>query len=268
LVHSAPIRLAAPCGSGGSWGYLVSWDFTSPTGVALIAALGSFAAGLLGPTITAWTAKTTHSQRLAAEEKLAERRFEFDKELSQHKSDADIALAEKKFQLDARLADRKRRQDLAEEVLESFYKIRDVVRDVRVPLILPDEAASREPIEPESEAIASQRNRYYVPLARLEKHRSEIAAFLAKRYRTAAWFDPAADEPFQDVHQILSDIGLASQMLMSARDLDRRSDPNLYRKFEGVIWASSQSDPIAAKVEEAVLRIERVLRPALEGQSV
>jgi len=158
----------------------VSWDFfTTSTGIALIATLGSFGAGLVGSGITAWTMRTTHSQRLAADEKLAERRFEFDKELSQRKSDADIALAEKKFQLDARLADRKRRQDLAEEVLESFYKIRDVVRDIRVPLILPDEAAARQPTEPESEAVTRQRNTFYVPLARLEKHRSEIAALLA-----------------------------------------------------------------------------------------
>jgi hypothetical protein len=152
-------------------------------------------------------------------------------------------------------------------VLESFFKIRDVVREIRVPLILPDEAASRKPTEPESEVVTSQRNTFYVPLTRLEKHRSEIAALLAKRYRTAAWFGPAAEGPFQDVHQTLSDIALASQMLMSARDVDRHGDPNLYREFERVIWASSQSDPIAAKVDEAVLRIERILRPALEGQS-
>jgi hypothetical protein len=133
----------------------MSWDFfTTPPGIALIAAVASFVAGLFGPAITSRTMSKTHSQRLAAEEKIAQRRFESDKELSQRKSDADIALAEKKFQLDARLADRKRRQDLAEEVLESFYKIRDVVREIRVPLIFPDEAASRKPTEPESEVVA------------------------------------------------------------------------------------------------------------------
>ena len=162
--------------------------FATPTGIALIAAVGSFAGGLAGTSITAWTTRKTHSERLAAEEKFAERRFEFDKDLSQQK-----------FQLDARLADRKRRQDLAEEVLESFNKIRDVVRDVRVPLIHSDEADLRKPPESESEDVARQKNTFNVPLARLEKHRSDTAALLAKRYRSAAWFGPAADAPFQDV---------------------------------------------------------------------
>jgi hypothetical protein len=54
---------------------------------------------------------------------------------------------------------------------------------------------------------------------------------------------------------------------MNVRDGDRQGDPNLYRELERVIWATSQSDPIAAKVDEAVFKIERILRPALEGQS-
>jgi hypothetical protein len=106
-----------------------------------------------------------------------------------------------------------------------------------------------------------------VPLARLEKHRSDIAELLAKRYRTAAWFGHAAEGPFQDVHQTLTDIARASQMLMNARDADRVGDPNLYAELTRVIWASSASDPIEAKIDKAVTDIERILRPALEGQS-
>ena len=48
----------------------MSWDFfTTPPGIALIAAVASFVAGLFGPAITSRTMSKTHSQRLAAEEK-------------------------------------------------------------------------------------------------------------------------------------------------------------------------------------------------------
>jgi hypothetical protein len=245
------------------------WDFfTTPTGVALLATLGSFVAGLIGPLLTSWTMRTTHSQRIAADEKLAKNKFEFERELAQSKLNADIALAEKKFQLDARLADRKRRQDLAEEVLEGFYKIRDVIREVRVPMSFQEEAAARKSTEPESEAVAHQRNTYYAPLARLDANRSEIAALLAKRYRTAAWFGASAEEPFQDVHETLTAIARASQMLMhGVRDGARQADPAFYRGLERDIWALPPNDPIAAKVDKAITKIEGICRPVLEGQS-
>jgi hypothetical protein len=96
--------------------------FTTPTGIAVIAAVGSFIAGLAGAGISSWTIRSTHSERLAADEKLAERKFEFDTQL-----------AEKKFRLDAAFADRKRRQNLAEQALTDFYSARDVITWARFP---------------------------------------------------------------------------------------------------------------------------------------
>jgi hypothetical protein len=233
----------------------MGWDFfTTGPGIALIAAVASFVAGLFGPTITSRTMSKTHSQRLAAEGKLAERRFEFDKELSQHKSDADIALAEKKFQLDARLADRKRRQDLAEEVLESFYKIRDVVRSIRVPFISEGAGASRKPTEPESNTVAYQRDRYYATLVRMDEHQSEIASLLAKRYRTAAWFGSAADEPFKDIHETLTQMGIAVHQLINGVSdakgvqgplAEKSSATEFFTQLEYIIWAVFPDDPVS-----------------------
>jgi hypothetical protein len=40
--------------------------FTTPTGIAVIAAVGSFIAGVVGAGISSWTIRRTHSQRLAA----------------------------------------------------------------------------------------------------------------------------------------------------------------------------------------------------------
>jgi hypothetical protein len=40
-----------------------------------------------------------------------------------------------------------------------------------------------------------------------------------------------------------------------------------FTQLEYIIWAVFPDDPVAAKVDEAVLKIEQILRPALEGQS-
>lgn len=177
----------------------ISLDFfTTPTGIAVIAAGSSFIAGLLGTSISTWTTRSVHSERLAfdqqkfaADIQLAERKFVLEKELAERKATADIALAERKFALDAKQGDRKRRQELAEELLESFYKMRDVIQAVRVPISFQDEAASRPQTGYEPEEVARQKNTYYAPLARMDAHRGDIAAFLAKRYRAAAWFGAA-----------------------------------------------------------------------------
>jgi hypothetical protein len=246
------------------WGF-----FTTPAGTAIIATVGSFFAGLIGVAITTRTMRVTSSARLATDKELADQKFESDRELSTKKADADIALAREKFQLDARLADRKRRQDLAEEVLESFYKVRDAIRAVRVLVTYEDEAASRKTTEPESPEVARRRNTYFVPLARLDANRADIAVLLAKRYRTSAWFGATAEEPFQEFHEILTEIATSAQMLMrnAHGNLDR-TDRDFWLQMEGNIWAGAvKPDPIAERVNTAIAKIEAICRPAIEGKS-
>ena len=255
-------------------------DWTSLIGPAVVAAVISSLVAVIGFWFNARTARAIHaeklafdrdqaSQKLAFDERLADRKFEFDKDLAERKAAADIALANRKFTLDAKLADRKRRQDLAEEVLESFYKIRDVIRAVRVPMSFQDEAASRPHAEYEPPEVAQQRNTYYAPLARLDTRRADIAALLAKRYRAAAWFGAAAEGPFQDVHEALTDIARSAETLMAnAGSSQGGTDREFWKELEGNIWARRQNpDPIATKVDAAIAKIETIFRPALEEQS-
>jgi hypothetical protein len=92
----------------------MDWSpFTTPTGTAIIATVGSFLAGL-----------DRRCDYLANDARNELGEAGTDKELATKKAEADIALVREKFQLDASLADRKRRQSLAEEALESFYRVR------------------------------------------------------------------------------------------------------------------------------------------------
>jgi hypothetical protein len=248
----------------------MDWNFFStPTGIAIIAALGSFIAGLTGNAITSLTMRATNAQRLSLDRELAERKFEFDKDLASRKADADIALAREKFQLDAKLADRKRKQDLAEEVLESFYKVRDAIRAVRIVITYEDEAASRKTTEPESPEVARRRNTYFVPLARLDANRADIAVLLSKRYRASAWFGATAEEPFQEFHEILTEIATSARMLINnAHENLDRTDRDFWRQMEGNIWSGVvKPDPIAERVNAAIAKIEAICRAAIEGKS-
>jgi hypothetical protein len=164
--------------------------FTTPTGIAVIAAGGSFVAGLVGASISAWTVRRSHKERLAADEKLAERKFEFDN-----------SLAERKFQLDARSADRKRRQDLAEEVLAGFQEVEAAVRSIRAPMSYSEEAKDRPRADGETEGAAKLRDVYYVSLARFDGNRAVISALLSRRCRMNAWFGADADAAFQKLNE-------------------------------------------------------------------
>ena len=83
------------------WGF-----FTTPTGIAVIAAASSFTAGLLGTGISSWTIQRTHGQRLTADKELAERRFAYEKEL-----------AERKFKYDRDLDEHRLRREIAESAI-------------------------------------------------------------------------------------------------------------------------------------------------------
>lgn len=231
--------------------------FTTPTGIAVIAAGSSFIAGLLGTSITTLTTRRTHKERLRADEQLAERRFKFDQDL-----------AEKRFALDSALADRKRRQDLAEEVLSGFYQVRDIMQTVRSPISYSSEAEGRQKPEHEPEDVGRQRDAYYAILARLDARREPIANLMARRYRMAAWFGPKAEEPFQTLHEAIAKVSSSASNLVRWSGPDaERIDRDLWQRMEGNIWwEASDPDPIDAKVKEAIAAAEAICRPALEGR--
>jgi hypothetical protein len=223
-------------------------------------------ASLLGRRIKA--DETLAERKFEYDKKLAERKFEFDKMLSTHKLEADATLAEKKVQLDAALADRKRRQDFAEQILSGFYQMRDVARAIRAPLVQQGESKTRPQAEHESTDVARLKDTYYAPLARFDARRAEIGDLLAKRYRAGALFGAVAEEPFQELHEALTQIAISAQMLIGwVGVVSRQIDPNLWREAEGDIWARSlKPDPIETKIAAAIAKIEAICRPVLEAQ--
>jgi hypothetical protein len=251
----------------------------TPQVVAAVAGFGGVVVGsliswgvqgrLLGRRIKA--DETLAERRFEYDKKLAERKFEFDKLLSAHKLEADTALAEKKFQLDTALADRKRRQDLAEEVLSSFYQMVDTIRAIRSPAGYVDEGKDRPKVPGESPDVAKSRDAYYAIVERFEARRKEIADLMTRRYRMTAWFGKKADEPFEIVYRALSTIIVSARQLIDWADQNwQKSTPDnvaLWNKMRGDIWQGAATpDTIGDQVAHAIALIESICRPVLQEQ--
>jgi hypothetical protein len=242
--------------------------FSTPTGIAVIAAGGSFLAGLLGGAISSWTVERIHRQRVAADERLAERKFEFDKQLAEHKLDAEIAIAQKKFTLDRQLSDHKHRLELTEEVLADSYSFRTALQAIRSPLLYEGEAKDRHHEGSEDPDLARLRDSYFVHLKRYEQRRNQIDPFLAKRFRMKAVFGPATDLPFDQFHDAIVKVLSAAQMLLvaSSENQQRDIDPDSKTKWRNAIIAgASNPDLIKQQVDAAVAELERICRPIQES---
>jgi hypothetical protein len=234
------------------WGPLI--------GPAVVAAGVSGIVSVIGLIVSTRTARAIHMEKLAFDERLAER-----------KVNADIALAEKKIALDARLADRKRRQDLAEEVLSGFFQIKDIIRAIRSPRSYDGEGKDRPKIAGESADVARIRDTYYAIIARFEAHRKEIADLLSRRYRMSAWLGKEAEGPFDAIQQSLNTVIVSARLLVEwvGDSLPATSPDNaaLWRKMLDDIWEGrADPDPINVQIAEAISSIETICRPVLQSK--
>ena len=128
------------------------FNWTSLIGPAVIAAA-----------ISAFVVWSTSSRRFRVDRELAERRITADIALAERRFGYERDLAERKFAYDREFNDHKRRVELAEEVLTSFLKMRDIMREVRSPAAFGNEGGDRVAWEGETDQQAKVRHGYFVP---------------------------------------------------------------------------------------------------------
>jgi hypothetical protein len=231
----------------------MDWStFLSPQVIAPTAGLVGV---LVGAGISSWTAKSTHKERLAADREQAERRIA-----------AELALAEKKVSLDRALAGWKRRVELAEEALSEFYQAREIIMLARHPASFEGEGRTRTRAGHETEEDSKALDSYYVTIERMSEHKELFSRLYAKRYRFQALFGRDAVKPFDDLFRIRDEVAIAVRMLMRTY----RSNPALplpaaHDRWEATMgWGTSEDDPIAKRLDQAVEDIERICQPAIQ----
>jgi hypothetical protein len=224
-------------------------------GPAVVAAVVSGLVTLLGNIFSIRSSRGINTEKIASEKDLAERKFKFETDL-----------AERKFRYEQALHDYRPRVEFAEELLTSFYKLKDTVRSIRGPFSYGDESQTRNRREYENEAEARSRDGYYVPIARLQKSSEFLSDLTSKKYRAQAIFRSNIHRAFDLTVEVLNAIQVASGMLVENVG-QGRAEPEFWRGLERQIWDTSPADrpdELSQKIAQAIEIVEKAVRPALE----
>lgn len=231
-------------------------DYASLIGPAVVAAAVSGIVTIVGNFLSNRSSRSINSEKIASEKDLAERKFQ-----------AETDLAERRFKHEQALHDYRRTVEFGEDLLSSFYKLKDVVRSVRGPFSYGDEGATRKRRPNEIEAEAQSRDSFYVPIARLQKETTFISDLLSKKYRAQAVFGNDVQQAFELTVAVINKIQIASNMLVENVGQGRR-EPEPWRGLERDIWDTSgpdKPDELAQKILDAIGLVEKAVRPALES---
>jgi hypothetical protein len=230
------------------WSFLTRPEFLAPT--------AGLVGVLIGSGVSAWAIRSTHHERLVADQNLAERKFEFDKDV-----------AERKFRYDRDLHDHKRRIELAEEVLTAFYRAQNILVNARSPHAFGNEGAERPRRGDESENLERLRDSYYVPIARLNKEAEVFAKLSGIQARFKASFGEPTDKPFNEIHSIWAEIVTAAEILIDeVRDGKPDNDPQFTKEMKDTIWhRHHEEDALNKSIDAAIKQIEDICRPILQG---
>jgi hypothetical protein len=166
--------------------------------------------------------------------------------------------------------DYRRRVEFGEELLTSFYKLKDTIRSIRGPFSFGNEGESRKRRDFENEAEARSRDGFYVPIVRIQKNSEFLSDLTSKKYRAQAVFQNEIHHAFEFTVESLNRIQVASSMLVEQVG-QQRVDPELWRKLERDIWEMSspdQPDELSQKILQAIDIVEKAVRPALEKSPV
>lgn len=164
----------------------------------------------------------------------------------------------------------KRDIELAEEVLELFYRAQDAIRAIRSPLGHESEGQKvieRLKVEGNESKISIQ---MAVLLERFEEREEIFQKLHALRYRFIARFGKDKAKPFDDVKQSINTMFISAKMLFILKkskkdgELDMEDKPLVnekIRKYEAdLTWGDDEREKIAPMVEAAVKQIEETCR--------
>ena len=205
-----------------------------------------------------------HRQRLETDQKLVERKFDFDKQLAEHKVLLEIGLAERKFIYDKELTAWRRRYDLAEQILSSAYEVRDALLWARTRVVLEGEGKTRQATGSESPQLKADRDSAFVPIERLTAHAKCFAALQTAQDAAAAHFGPPI---VRSINQLIGEhrkITTAAVHLIQHADWNEdRSGRESLKPFRDELWGVDEPDGARQRIDAAIKQLESICKPVL-----
>ncbi|WP_049723366.1 hypothetical protein [Gilvimarinus polysaccharolyticus] len=169
----------------------------------------------------------------------------------------------------------KRRIELAEEVLASFFEIKDVIATIRNPFSSGDEGKSRKKGEHETQDEGALLDRGYIVFERYETRKEAFVRFNTLKYKFMATFGPETEDIFTDCNTTLNSIFVSARQLathywqrqgrvpMEGDEFQRHLDE--MHRHEGIFWdRMDEEDDIRQKLQSVQDKLDTVTKPCFE----
>ena len=210
-----------------------------PTIIVLSASILLALAAIFSSIACAITILVQTRMKIAAEAKMREEMFSFDKRL-----------AYTKVRLERVAGSWRRRADFAELTLMNFFEFEAIVDEVR---------------EKPRDARRSFSD-YRMAKAAIGRKQEFISRLRTQKNLAYALFGDEGGKLYEEVLSIVLEIEQASQHLSEAVFLDCALEGNKLSEYEAVIWSRTieAGDPIKAKMKKILIRAEEVFSPTLQ----
>ena len=172
----------------------------------------------------------------------------------------------------------KRRIQLAEDVLEAFFKVRDAISNIRNPFSAGNEGSSRKQGNIETAATTELLNRAYIVVERYQKNEDAFRNFGLLKYRFMATFGKDAEAIFTQLEQTVNKIFVSARMLgshywprqgrvqMTEQEFEKHLSE--MHNHEAIFWdLHDGKDQIQKDLDEILGKLERVTAPVFEDGS-
>ena len=169
----------------------------------------------------------------------------------------------------------KRKIELAEEVLSSFFEIKDVIATIRNPSKSRDEGKTREKDGHESTTESKLLDRGYIVFERYEARKESFVRFNTLKYKFMASFGAESEEIFTECNRILNSIFFSAGQLatyywqrqgrvpMEGDEFQRHLDE--MKKHQGVFWDTmNEKDEIRKKLKILQEKLDVITKPCFE----